>query len=343
MLSISGCSKGNINVHSGINSFPDIFPDYINVTIPPNIAPLNFIIKGEKIPHFVSIEGGGRILNLKVNNLVSLPRKKWKELLSESKGDSLKVTVYKIGDKIWKQYTPFYWYVANETIDSYLSYRLLEPAYANWNRMGIYQRCLENFNEKEIIDNDLTGGNCMNCHSFCRQNANQMVFHMRKDNAGTYLIDNGRITKLNTNTEYTASHFVYPSWHPLGKLIAFTVNNTRQSFYMSNDNRLEVYDLVSDIIIYDIEKNEIFTCPQLSSKDNLEIFPSFAPDGLKLFFCTSKSVEKLPEYANKIVYSLCSIDFDPSTKTFGNKVDTLISSSRLGKGVSFAHPSPDGQ
>jgi len=65
MLSISGCSKGNINVHSGINSFPDIFPDYINVTIPPNIAPLNFIIKGEKIPHFVSIEGGGENIEFK--------------------------------------------------------------------------------------------------------------------------------------------------------------------------------------------------------------------------------------------------------------------------------------
>lgn len=340
---ISGCSEEPPREYLKINNFPDIYPDYINVTIPPNIAPLNFTIKGANTTHFVSIECKNKTINIKASNLISIPFKEWKELLSNSKGDSLKITVYKKENNRWKQFIPFYWYVSNEKIDCYLSYRLIEPTYANWHKMGIYQRCLENFCEKEIINNELTGGNCMNCHSYCKQNANQMVFHMRKNNGGTYLINNGKITKLNTKTKYTESFFVYPSWHPSGKMIAFTVNNTQQSFYMSNNKRSEVYDVVSNIIIYDIDNNEIFTCPQLSSKDNLEIFPSFAPDGKKLFFCSSKSVKDLPKNANQIVYSLCSIDFNPSTKTFANKVDTLISSSKLGKGVSFAHPSPDGK
>lgn len=339
---LTGCTSGPVKDYTETDCLPDIFPDYANVTIPPNIAPLNFNIKGEEYPCLVSIEHKNEIFYVEGENRISIPVAKWKKLLSASKGDSIKVTVFRKENDGWKRYRPFYWQVANQSIDSYLTYRLIEPTYANWNKMGIYQRNIETFEEKEIINNDLTGGNCMNCHSFCSNDGNRMVFHMRKNNGGTYLVNNGKVTKLNTKTKYTASFFVYPSWHPSGKMIAFTVNNTQQSFYMSDNKRSEVYDTASDIVVYDIEKNDLFTIPQLSSKENLEIFPNFAPDGKKLFFCSSKTVDKLPQNASQIVYSLCSIDFDPATQTFGTKVDTLISSAS-GKGVSFAHASPNGK
>ena len=53
---------------------------------------------------------------------------------------------------------------------------------------------------------------------------------MRDKYSGTYLIDGDKIEKLNTKTDQTISPLVYPSWHPSGKYVAFSVNQTSQSF-----------------------------------------------------------------------------------------------------------------
>jgi len=312
-----------------------IFPDYTDITIPPNIAPLNFIVKEEQTSCLVTIQGEKSTLTLKGKKGIHLPMKKWKQLLAESRGSQLTITIFIKKGKEWIRHRPFYWHVADEIIDPYLVYRLIEPTYANWNQMGIYQRCLENFKESAIIQNDMTDGNCMNCHSFCLQNENKMVFHMRKNK--------GEITRLNTTTPHTASFFVYPAWHPSGEIIAFTVNKTHQSFYMADNKRSEIYDSASDILLYDIVKNEIFTSHLLSSENTLETYPVFAPDGKKLFFCTAPAEEKLPENVNRIKYSLCSIDFDPETQTFGQETDTLISSSQINKSIVFPRVAPDGK
>lgn len=322
---------------------PHIFPDYADITIPPNIAPLNFHVQEKQSQCRVTIEGENRTLTLKGKKGITIPIKKWKQLLAASTGKQLTVTVYIKKGKEWIQFQPFCWQVAKEKIDPYLVYRLIEPTYANWNEMGIYQRCLENFEESPIIQNDMTGGNCMNCHAFCKQDEKKMVFHMRKTNGGTYLINNGEILKLNTTTPYTASFFVYPAWHPSGEVIAFTVNKTHQSFYMADNKRSEIYDSASDIVFYDIAKNELFTTPLLSSKHILETYPAFSPDGRKLFFCTAPAEENLPEDVDRIKYSLCSIDFDTETQLFGQQVDTLVSSSITGKSAVFPRVSPDGK
>lgn len=65
--------------------------------------------------------------------------------------------------------------VVEDKIDSYLVYRRIAPGYRMWNRMGIYQRCLEDFTEETFLDNKLTNNNCMNCHSFCMQNPDRML------------------------------------------------------------------------------------------------------------------------------------------------------------------------
>ena len=107
-------------------------------------------------------------------------------------------------------------------------YRLIEPGYELWNRMGIYQRNLENYTENAIIENKMSGNNCMNCHSFCMQNPEKMLFHMRETYSCTLLIDGDRVEKLNTKTDQTLSPLVYPSWHPSGKYVAFSVNKTKR-------------------------------------------------------------------------------------------------------------------
>ena len=77
-------------------------------------------------------------------------------------------------------------------------------------------------------------------------------------------------------------------------------------------------------------------------KDRFETFPAFSPDGRTLYFCSAEA-KKIPEEYKEIRYNLCSIDFDPSTGTFGSRIDTLVNAEALGKSVSFPRPSYDGK
>ena len=82
-------------------------------------------------------------------------------------------------------------------------YRLIPPGYALWNEMGIYQRNLENFDEFAILKNTQADRNCMNCHSFCVQDPEKMMFHLRAKHAGTMLVNGDEMKKLDTKTEHT--------------------------------------------------------------------------------------------------------------------------------------------
>lgn len=263
-------------------------------------------------------------------------------MLTTATGESIRVTISVRKDKEWLTYAPFVFHVSHEPMDSYLAYRLIEPGYELWDKMGIYQRNLEDYSETPIMENKLTEFNCMNCHSFCMQNPDKMLFHMRQKNAGTYLIDGDRIEKLNTKTDQTISALVYPSWHPSGKYVAFSVNETNQAFHMNHRNRIEVFDRSSDVVVYDVEKHEIVTAPSLFSKDRFETFPTFSPDGKTLFFCSAEA-QPMPEEFEKVRYSLCRIAFDPDSRTFGHQVDTLYNATAdSARSVSFPRVSPDG-
>ena len=182
----------------------------------------------------------------------------------------------------------------------------------------------------------------MNCHSFCMQNPEKMLFHMRETYSCTLLIDGDRVEKLNTKTDQTLSPLVYPSWHPSGKYVAFSVNKTKQAFHMNDRNRVEVFDSASDVVVYDTQKHEIVTSPLLSSEGAFETFPTFSPDGNTLYFCSAKA-RTMPKEYDQVRYDLCSVSFDPATRRFGTVVDTLYKASEIDKSVSFPRVSPDGK
>jgi Tol biopolymer transport system component len=208
--------------------------------------------------------------------------------------------------------------------------------------MGIYQRDLETFNESSVYENKTTNYNCVNCHSFCTQNPDEMLFHMRGQYGGTILIKNGELEKLNTKTDSTISSLVYPCWHPSGKYIAFSVNKINQAFYLNNRDRIEVFDSESDVVMYDIEKHEVFTSSLLFSKNKLETFPAFSPDGKILYFCSAK-IFSVPDKSDSVKYSLCSVPFFTETQTIGEKVDTVFNARLTRKSASFPRISPDGR
>lgn len=342
LLFFAGC-KENVNSPVMQKIKPAIYPDYVDVTVPATIAPLNFWIKAEKydlIDVVLKAEDQTEI-HIQSKDIVQFPIAKWHDMLKANVGKSLQVVVSIKSNGQWKQYLPFKINISSYLIDYGLVYRLIAPGYEVYSKMGIYQRNLSDFEQDPIVENTLIPGTCVNCHAFNQNNPNQMSLHLRGAQGATMLLVDGKMEMLNTKTDSTMSPCVYPYWHPSGKYIAYSVNQTRQGFHEVRNERVEVFDMASDVVVYDIRKNLLMTSSLLKTKD-LETFPVFSPDGKTLYYCSAKQRDIQTDYQN-IKYSLCKISFDPGTGKFGDRVDTLISSTQTGKSVSFPRPSFDGK
>lgn len=105
-------------------------------------------------------------------------------------------------------------------IDSYLSYRRIEPGYEVWNKIQICQRNLENFSEKVLADNNLTDGSCMNCHIYNQHPEDVSLFHLRGKRGGTILNRNGKLRKLNTKGVNSFAPAVYGAFHLQDALVS---------------------------------------------------------------------------------------------------------------------------
>jgi hypothetical protein len=322
---------------------PPVIPDYIGVTIPEGIAPLNFTIDAafDKIHAVIKGNKSGESIDIQSKSSIQIPIRPWHDLLSGNIGNEISITVSVKQNGKWKQYAPFPIYISEYPIDYGLTYRLIAPGYELFSKMGIYERRLSDFRQKALIENTLVPGSCINCHSFKGTSSDYLSLHIRGQHGGTLLQVEGHEDLLNLRTDETISAGVYPCWHPSGKYIAYSNNTTKQAFHVVPDERIEVFDMASDIIVYNIENNEILHDPLLKST-NFETFPAFSPDGNKLYFCCS-SFQEMPDDYKEVKYNLYSIDFDPSTGSFGDKIDTLIQADSMNKSVSFPRLSHDGR
>ena len=319
---------------------PIIMPDYAEVTIPTTIAPLNFSVTESHDKLHLRVEGGkSGSMEIQTTGYISFPEKKWKQLLSENMGDKIRLTLSVKSEGKWKQYAPFSIFISPHPIDYGLAYRLIAPGYEVYSKMGIYQRNLSNFEQHTVLENTIIHGSCMNCHSFNRTQPQEMSLHVRGPHGGTIIKNHELLKIVDTKTDETMSACVYPYWHPSGRFIAYSVNQTQQVYHSSKEKLLEVYDLASDIVVYDLETNELLTCDLLTTSD-FETFPVFSPDGKTLYFCCASKQEMPMEYLN-VKYNLLSISFDASTRTFGTTIDTLIRVDDIGKSISFPKPSFD--
>ncbi|MDR1866216.1 MAG: hypothetical protein LBR08_11680 [Bacteroidales bacterium] len=340
MLWLSACENPG-DAYTVLHRRADIYPDCRGAVIPYNIAPPNFLVREEGRSHLARIAVAGKdSFDVRFKSALNIPLRKWRNLLAENRGERLTITVFSRQSSGWVKYSPLALAIAAEPIDPYMAYRLIEPGYEAWGAMGIYQRRLENFEETPIMLNSLTDNNCMNCHSFCRHRPDRMLFHMRQKHAGTVFTDGGKAVKINTSASPEATAGVYPRWHPGGRYVAFSSNTTRQGFHTAHPNKIEVYDTKSDLFIYDVQTNTVFTDRLISSEDYFETFPEWSPDGLYLYFC-SAAARAMPALYDSLRYGLLRIPFDPATGSFGKQADTLVSASATGKSVALPRVSPD--
>ena len=172
-----------------LDELPSIFPDYADVTIPPHIAPLRFRLSepGDEAIAVLSCGNEKMITAASTDGQFLFPEKEWNKLLDKAIGKDIDVKVYRREKNEWQSYPTFLWHVSADPIDEYLVYRLIEPGYELWNKMGIYQRHITDYEQTPIIENSLTNHNCMNCHSFCRQDPEKCCCPHACRTAGWYL------------------------------------------------------------------------------------------------------------------------------------------------------------
>ncbi len=322
----------------------EIYPDYEEVTIPINIAPLNFLIRDESVDAVaIKVKGSKDSLTLHFKGRqIVFPLRKWKQLMDNHPDDTLTISIITRKNNRWLQHPSFHWNTVSDKIDPYLSYRLIEPGYEVWNRLQIKERCIENFDEKTLADNKLLDGKCMNCHIYGNNQGNLSMFHLRGQNGGTILNRNGDIRKLSLKNNETISAAIYGNFHPNGRYGIFSTNIIIPGFHTTDNKRLEVYDTESDLVIVDFDKNEIITSPLTSDSLSLETFPVFSADGQWVYFCTAPAVA-LPDSIQHLRYSLCRIAFDASSRQWGNQVDTVWNASAENGSVCHPKTSPNGK
>ena len=331
---------------------PAIFPDYCDVTVPCNIAPLNFMLPADQfdacVARFTMPDGRQQTYGKGVK--VQMPVSEWHAILDASKGKSLKVEVWGQKENEWLSFAPFEIHVADEPIDEYLSYRLIEPSYIVYDYMEIAQRNLTSFEETQIFNNKVScddpKGQCINCHSYQNYKTDNMLFHARVTRGGTVMVSDGKVSKVNLKRDNTISAGVYPAWHPKAKLIAFSTNLTHQVFHTAHPNKVEVFDTASDLILYDVATDSV----SIISNDSilLEVFPTWSPDGRYLYYCKSVPLpeelrgEDISATWSKVQYNLYRRSFELTSRTFGEE-ELVYDAASADKSVTLPRVSPDGR
>ncbi|MFH1715918.1 MAG: hypothetical protein ABIF19_01085 [Planctomycetota bacterium] len=345
--------KVTITEYSSIDQPAQIQPDYAGSAIPPNIAPLNFVIQHDGSGYLVKIHSlkGNPIEIFSKEPAISIPKQAWRELLDSNRGQQLNLDVFvesgaaappsERENRQWYRYQTLTAKIADEDIDSFLVYRKIHPGHRTWRDMGVYQRNLSNFDESVILENESFKHGCVNCHTFCGNRTERMLLGIRSADYGSsaLLLEDGKVSKIGTK-------FGYTSWHPSGRLAAFSVNKVRQIFHSAAAEVRDVMDFDSLMAYYLLGSKTVKTTPDLSRKDRLETYPNWSPDGRYLYFCSApkswSDTTVVPENYDQVKYDLVRAGYDIDRDQWG-PLESVLSAEDTGLSILLPRISPDGR
>jgi hypothetical protein len=337
-------SKVEITQWHSVGRPADIHPDYNGTVLPPNIAPLNFLVQEAGSHYFVKIysQRGKPIEIFSRSPKITIPQGAWHKLLNINREQQLNFDVFvKTEDEHWNRFEPITNRIANEPIDPYLVYRKIRPVYST-GETSIHQRNLQSYDDRPVLSSKSVRGVCINCHTFCKNRTDKMFLGTRSKRQGSFtvFVQDGRMFKLQTKFGYTC-------WHPSGKLAVYSVNKVRQFFHFARNQVRDVVDLDSALLYYDVDSKRVKTCPKFSAKDRLETFPTWSPDGRYLYFCSAPMLwtdrNKLPpDRYREVKYDLQRISYDPDRDQWG-QLETVLSARDTGLSILQPKISPDGR
>jgi hypothetical protein len=351
-----------IESSEGIARLPRISPDYAGVVIPPNIAPLNFVVKEPGNLYCVIISSaGGRPIHVHGHDPeVSIPLDEWRALLEANRGRELTIQVYaRTGADHWHRFAPIVNTIAEEEIDPYLVYREMPVYNLVWTDMGIYQRDLRSFDQETILRNEGFDKGCCNCHTFLNNRPDRMLMNVRRSSTagpdapkgGMVIVRDGVVEHVvDTKTEFNPIPAIYLAWHPGGKVIAFSFNKVLQRFHTKGACR-DVVDAYSDLALYVVDTNTVTSHPAVASADRMETYPAWSPDGKHLYFCSAPQFplvssedgeNTLSVLYRKETYDLMRIRYDVETGEWGT-LETVIAAQEVGLSIAMPRISPDGR
>ena len=344
--------KVTITQYTPVDQPADLLPDYRGSVIPPNIAPLNFLIQHKGTGYFARIfsEKGNPIEIFSKTPAISIPRRVWRQLLESNRGRQLRLEIFVKSpqstpaegrDEHWCCFQTATCQIAREDIDPILVYRKIQPAHGTWRDMGIYQRNLSSFDESVVLTNEYFKHGCLNCHAFCGQRPDKMLIGIRSADYGSsaLLIEGDKVQKIGTKLGYT-------SWHPSGRGAAFSVNEVRQFFHAAAGEVRDVIDLESLIAYYQVDSKTVKTTKDLARKDRLETYPTWSPDGRYMYFCSAPITwsdrKAVPESYDQIKYDLVRASYDLQLDQWG-PLESVLSAQKTGLSILLPRVSPNGR
>ena len=338
----------DLGEYKSVGRVPVISPDYVGCVIPPNIAPLNFVVTepGKRCCVRISAGRGKPIEVVNASGRVVIPLGPWKKLLDANRGGTLTFDVYtKDREGGWSRFAPIVNTIAPEDIDPYLVYREMPVYNLAWTDMGIYQRNLGNYDETVIVHNASFEHGCVNCHTFLRNRPDHMLMNVRRlgdvgPPGGMLMAQNGVVRKVvDTKTAFNPIPAIYLAWHPSGEVVSFSTNKVLQCFHTIGYHR-DTVDTFSDLALYLIDSNTITTTPAISRPDRLETYPTWTPDGRTMYFC---SAPQLPiKRYREVLYDVMRIPYDLKSDTWG-KTEMVVSAKETGLSAALPRISPDGR
>ncbi len=352
VLMAAACRRSQVPQHfTETDTMPRLYPDYIGVTVPQNMAPLRFHIEDEADRYVTRLSSNGATYTFSGPDICP-SLKAWRRMATGAADITAEVFLGQT-DGTWQRMQPFSIHVSADSINPYLAYRLIAPSYVAYEDLTICQRNLTNYDERVIYGNMINSnerdGQCINCHAFQHYNPARMQFHVRQAYGGTVVAYDGTVKKVQLKRDSLLSAGVYPAWHPTEPLIAYSTNLTSQLFHTRDVQKVEVQDTYSDLVLYDVAQDCVTSLPRDSNE--LDCFPWWSPDGKTLYYCAAQYTptdstlprpQDMARHYTNLRYNLMARDFDTESHRFG-PARMVFDAASQGRSATLPRLSPDGR